>query len=99
MGAAAGGAPHHQPITRRTARSGSRSVDIQVSRRFPRVALGARRLAGARTPALDPLKQFSQQERSDAAQNDDKDEFPCERVHQLIELLVWHAKDYSNYAA
>ena len=46
--------------------------------------------------SLNPLEQFSQQERSDAAWNDVRNEFPSERVHQLIELLNWYGKDCSR---
>jgi hypothetical protein len=45
------------------------------------------------------VEQFSQQEYSDAAQNDGRDRFPEQGVHELVERRVRHAKDGSNFVA
>jgi hypothetical protein len=48
---------------------------------------------------LDPMEQFSQQEYTDTAKNNGWDRFPDQRVHELVERRVRHAKSGSSFAA
>jgi hypothetical protein len=80
-------------------RSGGRNPEFMAGSRRLTVALGAAGTACARSLAFKPLQELTQQECSDTDEDDGKNRFPHQSVHELIDLRVRHGRKQSNSSA